>query len=146
MMRPDSEAARAWNLIESLPFFAVPTGRPRQGLIPVYAVMEESGMVLRRDRPTDHKVQPLFFALPPATNSPAAPKPADTVPAITSLVVPLGEYRRVRDGQRLDSTRTDLADSEQQASPEPLCRVWRNPMSVLILDADATAWPIPGRH
>ncbi|HEU0008646.1 MAG TPA: hypothetical protein VFT34_02410 [Verrucomicrobiae bacterium] len=146
MMRPDIEAARAWNLIESLPFFAVPISRPRQDLIPVYAVMEESGMVLRRDRPTDHKVQPLFFALPPATNISATPKPADSAPAITSLVVPLREYRRVRDGQRLYSTRTDLADSEQQASPEPLCRVWRNPMSVLILDADATAWPTPGRH
>ncbi len=103
-------------------------------------------MVLRRDRPTDHKVQPLFFALPPATNSPAAPKPADAVPAITPLVVPLVEYRRVRDGRRLYSTRTDFVDSERQASPEPLCRAWRNPMSVLILDAEAMAWPILDRH
>ena len=146
MMRPDIETARAWKLIESIPFFAVPAGRHREGLIPIYAVLEEGAIMLRRDRPTDQKAQPLFFALPPATNSPATPKPAETTPTISPVVVPLREYRRVRDGQRYYSIRTDVAGSEPQSSPEPLCRVWRNPMSVLILDAEATAWPTPGRH
>jgi hypothetical protein len=31
----------------------------------------------------------------------------------------------------------DLADKSLQRSAEPLCRVWKNPMAVLILDPGA---------
>jgi hypothetical protein len=55
--------------------------------------------------------------------------------------VPLYEYRHVQDGKRFYSTRSDLADSAQQRSPEPICRVWRNPMSLLILDPEASVAP-----
>src|SRR5207249_3650246 len=136
MMRPGIETERAWNYIESLPFFAVPGDRPYDSLIPVYAIMENDAMILRCERPLDQKAQPLFFALPPATNSTAMPKPADQTQSSSPAVVPLYEYRRARDGRRLYSTRPDLADSEQQRSPEPFCSVWRNPMSLLLLDSE----------
>ena len=47
---------------------------------------------------------------------------------------PLYEYR-ASDGSRIYSTDADLGGMER--SREPLCRVWRNPSSILALDGDA---------
>jgi len=55
-------------------------------------------------------------------------------------IVPLYEYRHV-DGSRIYSTEPNRADPRWRRSAEPVCRVWRNPASLLILDRDATAVP-----
>ena len=52
-------------------------------------------------------------------------------------VVPLYEYRRRDGGARLYSTDPNLEDRASQRSAGPVCRVWRNPMSLLILDHQA---------
>ncbi len=57
--------------------------------------------------------------------------------ARSPAAVPLYEYRRAKDTGRFYSTRPDLRDIALSRSAEPLCRVWRNPMSVLILDRKA---------
>ncbi len=111
MMRPDVEAARAWNQIESVPFLALPGNRRREGFIPVYASIENGAMVLRRE---SSGAQPLFWAPLSGTNE---------------NVVPLYEYHR--GPQRIYRTRSDA-----ERSPERLCHVWRNPMSLVIFDGE----------
>ena len=68
-------------------------------------------------------------------HSPVVPAPES--PAI----VPLYEYVNVSDGSSLYSTDPDLPDRQLKRSAQPLCRVWRNPLSRLFLDP--TAKPVP---
>ncbi len=60
----------------------------------------------------------------------------------SSAIVPLYEYRRGKEGPRIYSTNPNLKDPTLERSAEPICRVWRNPMSVLILDRKVKAVPI----
>lgn len=55
-------------------------------------------------------------------------------------VVALYEYRR-DDGQRVYSTESAVSDPSLKRASEPLCRVWKNPMEVLVLDPKAR--PVP---
>jgi hypothetical protein len=57
-------------------------------------------------------------------------------------VVPLYEYRRTVSGARFYSTNPDLNSRALRRSAQPICRVWRNPMSLLILDRKVKAVPI----
>jgi hypothetical protein len=132
MMRSQVAASNAWERIESLPFFAMPPERPAKGLIPIYAVTEDGATTLQAAGPAGGKGRAVFFALP-AVAGPVEPKqPAEFN---SSAVVPLYEYRR--NGARFYSTEAKLANEEAERSHEPLCRVWKNPMSVLILDSEA---------
>ncbi len=64
-------------------------------------------------------------------------------PLESAAVVPLYEYVNVTDGSRLYSTDSGLLDKMWRRTPQPLCRVWRNPFNQLILDP--TARPVPVR-
>jgi hypothetical protein len=55
-------------------------------------------------------------------------------------VIPLYEYRSA-DGSRVYSTEPKMSSQQLERSADPICRVWRNPASLLILDRDAK--PIP---
>jgi hypothetical protein len=68
---------------------------------------------------------------PPTVRQPKSP-----------AIVPLHEYTRIADGARLYSTDSALPDKTLKRSPEPLCRVWRNPASHLILDLNAKPVPV----
>ena len=57
-------------------------------------------------------------------------------------VVPLYEHRDASRGSRLYSTNPNLKDAALKRSTEPICRVWRNPISALILDRNAKPVPI----
>src|SRR4030095_14515315 len=132
------EGAGAWERIESLAFFAMPPERRREGLIPIYAAMENGAARLQGASPHGQQNQPrsLFFALPP-TIAPTSAQ-TDTVKEFhSSAVVPLYEYRRAHDDQRLYSTQETMPGAGLERSPEPFCRVWRNPMALVILDAAA---------
>jgi hypothetical protein len=52
-------------------------------------------------------------------------------------IVPLYEYVNVTDGSHLYSTNPSLPDKVLQRSAQPLCRVWRNPLSQLFVDSAA---------
>jgi hypothetical protein len=56
---------------------------------------------------------------------------------ISSDVVLLYEYRRVNSGRRFYSVDQNLETASVKRTPEPICRVWRNPSSVLALDYEA---------
>jgi hypothetical protein len=139
MMRDAIEDAGAWNRIDSLAFFAVPPEGRREGLIPIYAATENGVTRLQGAPPRgpQNKPSPLFFALPP-TNAPTSANAETAKEFHSSAVVPLYEYRRARDGKRFYSTQPSRADAELERSPGPLCRVWRNPMALLILDTAAS--------
>jgi hypothetical protein len=55
-------------------------------------------------------------------------------------VIPLYEYRSA-DGSRVYSTEPKMSSQQLERSADPICRVWRNPASLPILDRDAK--PIP---
>ena len=57
--------------------------------------------------------------------------------ATSPAVVPLYEYRDIKLGARFYSTRADLETKTIKRAAQPVCRVWRNPMSLLILDRQA---------
>jgi hypothetical protein len=55
-------------------------------------------------------------------------------------MAPLYEYRSA-DGSRIYSTESQMPNKQMQRMTDPLCRVWRNPASLLILDRDAKPAP-----
>jgi hypothetical protein len=60
----------------------------------------------------------------------------------SSAVVFLYEYRNKQNNRRIYSTNPELPDQALQRAGAPLCRVWRNPMSVLSLDPGASPVPL----
>jgi hypothetical protein len=134
LLRDDLDAEGAWEGIEAVPFFAIPPRAAHDGLVPIFAASNERGMVLSSHALSEAGGSlPIFYALPA---SPARPQPDS--PAI----VPLYEYTRIADGSRLYSTDPALPDKTLQRASEPLCRVWRNPASHLILDLNAKPVPL----
>ncbi len=121
-LRDRVEAKHEWSQVRGIPFFAVPPDRPHAGLVPVPA----ASLVPLGDQPPGPV---LFYALPPM---PAAGE------TISPAAVPLYAYRDPRTNAWVYSTNAALPQFERQ-SAKPLCRVWRNPSSVLALDSDAQA-------
>jgi len=64
----------------------------------------------------------------------------DTSPAVGALY----EYQG-GDGGRVYSTIPNLDDPELKRATEPVCRVWKNPMAVLVLDVEARPLPLGKR-
>lgn len=119
LTREGVEAAEAWQRIVDVAFFAIPPNRAHAGLVPVYAVAGKTGTALQLTRPAG--AEPRFYAMPAAA----------TATNDTPASVPLFEFRRADADARRYST------DPPPGNPAPLCRVWRNPMSRLILDRDA---------
>ena len=55
----------------------------------------------------------------------------------STALIPLFEYRDRTNGRKVYSTETELQDPDMVRSPEPLCRVWPNPIRTLPLDFKA---------
>ncbi len=108
-MRETVDARHQWGEVRDVPFFAVPPGRPHGGLVPVSGTAGGP---------------PLFYGLPPA---PAVGEKA------SPGVVPLYESRDARTNSFRYATAPDAAGPEAR----PVCRVWRNPSTVLALDTAA---------
>lgn len=130
-LREEVAAQNSWQRIEEIPFFSVPPNRRRDGLIAIYAATNPFGIsgevILQRDLPAgnDAQVKPLFYALPADNGG----------KNVSSLgIVPLYEYRHSETGARVYSTEPDLKSEALKRATQPICRVWRNPMSSLILD------------
>ncbi|MDQ3815392.1 MAG: hypothetical protein M3347_15855, partial [Armatimonadota bacterium] len=133
-MRETVAADGRWSAVQEIPFFAVPPGRRRDGLIPIYSVAApppaKPGMTLQVEAPAGAK--PLFYALPATPADGEKPSPD---------IVPLYEYRDAQSGERWFATDAGGQPPTGTRSQTPLCRVWRNPASVLALDFSAQ--PIP---
>ncbi len=121
-VRGGVSAASRWREIESIPFFALPPTSKRDGLVAVYA----AGNRLQTQAVAGAK--PLFTALPTTATEDAKTSPS---------VVPLYEY--TRGAKRWYSTDADERGEGAIRAALPLCRVWRNPSSVLALDFETKA-------
>ena len=121
LMPEGVDAEKAWDRIEEVAFFAVPPARAPAGLLPVFSATADVPFVLQTGKAIREArgAGPLFLAL-------AA---TDDLPATVALY----EYQSA-DGQRTYSTEPDRKDPELKRTLEPLCRVWKNPSSVLVLD------------
>jgi len=117
-LRETVDARHEWSQVRDVPFFAVPPGRRHDGLVPVPAP-QAGGPVL-------------FYALPavPAAGEKASP-----------AVVPLYEYRDARTESVWYATDPNAQTATMTRSALPVCRVWRNPSTVLALDP--TTQPAP---
>jgi hypothetical protein len=124
LAREGVEDRKAWARVEEVAFFAIPPGRPRGELVPVYAA---GGAELRTTPPADGKAEPLFFV------------PADDKAA---GAVPLYEFRNA-DGGRRYSSHSDLPGPNWRRTERPVCHVWGNPPGPMTFDRDAR--PVPTR-
>jgi hypothetical protein len=131
LMRAGVEAQKAWASVEAVAFFAVPPTRARAGLVPVVAALQNGHSTLQVSSAAGStgSLGAVFFALPTADLSLADSPKEDRSPATVALY----EYQR-EDGERIYSTSSDLPGHDLRRRPESICRVWKNPMTVLVLD------------
>jgi len=143
MQREMIDSIDAWELIEDIPFFAIPHDRKFNGLLPVYAETEADKTRLRGKASKDHKIEehPVFYGFPELAG--------DTLDETwdglvgndlksqildmnkSSMLVPLYEFKQS------DGTYIYAVDSEiegMKRTENPVCRVWKNPSSILTLD------------
>ena len=121
LMREGIETEKAWERIEEVAFFAVPAARAHHGLVPMFSATQDANFVLRSGRAIQETraVGPLFLALAATNDLPAT--------------VALYEHQHA-DGQRTYSIEPALKDRNFKRGTEPLCHVWKNPSSVMVLD------------
>lgn len=152
LTREGVEAANAWDLIDDVPFFALPPDRAPEGLLRLF--VSADGSLLAYPSPSRGAAltpKPLFYALPavPLTSeqSPTRPRTGQVeshsggefaAQQDKSLaVVPLYEYRDGKQGARTYSTNADLQEPGLTRSAAAVCRVWRIPQSRMILERHA---------
>jgi hypothetical protein len=111
LMREGVERERAWSRVESIAFFAVPPERRAEGLVPIYAEVSELGTIWRERAPTSAAKALCLGVSSSSTNAALA--------FAESTLMPLP------------------SDESSSAQLSPSVRVWRNPLSVLVLDAEA---------
>jgi len=120
-MREPVADADIWAKIRSIPFYAVPAEGKHDNLIAIY----NNATHLQTERPSPQS-EPLFYAMPAMASASEKPAPA---------AVPLYEYKDTNTGRHWYATDDSVPNA--QRSQQPVCRVWKNPSSVLALDGEA---------
>jgi hypothetical protein len=96
--------------------------RQRAGTVPVFASGADTGTVLLSlDKPAGQRPRVAFYALPPEEHALSNATP--------NMTVFLYQYRQADTGQTLYSTDAALAKAGYTRQAQPLCLVWRAPMS-----------------
>jgi len=142
LLRDGVEKAHKWDLVESIPFYAIEPARADANLVPVYAVRvptETGQTICLTVKCPDSSASALFYALPPTD-----------LPNENSCIVPLYEYCHADTGQHIYSTEPELRDPRLRwdrpapakagvwiRTENPLCRVWKAPPEVPLLDSKA---------
>ncbi len=134
LLRDAVEKAGKWDSVEAVPFYAVEPDRASDNLVAVYTQKTGAGNKLTTERP-NQSATPLFCALPssgPAGEIKKAPDPFNSDP-FNSLY----EYYHAGTGQYLYSTEPQLPEKAWTRTGNPLCRVWKSPPGLLLLDSKA---------
>ena len=126
-MREDVEARKKWEQVQSAPFFAIPASRPHAGMVAFYKTATGE---LTPQQPAQGK--PLFYALPTSPAGDEKPSPS---------VVPLYAYKDEKTGKTRYLTEGATIGANEKRGEQPLCRVWRNPSTILALDYEAKPLP-----
>ncbi len=93
--------------------------RPRAGTVPIFAWASATGKtMLSQDKPAGQTARVAFYALPAGVSN-----------AIPPMTILLYRYTHSATGQRLYSTDAALAKEGYVRSADPVCRVWRTPIS-----------------
>jgi len=124
LLRDGVEKANKWDLVESIPFYAVEPKRAHKNLVPIYADKERA-IKLTLKRP-DVSAEPLFYAM--SSNGPKSEN---------SCIAPLYEYRHTDTEQYLYSTDPAWRQKGWIRTGQPLCQVWKAPPGPLLRDGEA---------
>jgi len=124
LLRDAVEKTNKWNLVESIPFYAIEPKRANDDLVPIYA---DKGRQIRltTERP-DPPVEPIFYALP-----------ANETESENTCIVPLYEYYHAETGRRIYSTKSTKQEKGWTRTENPLCRVFKAPPAPPLLDSTA---------
>jgi hypothetical protein len=131
LLRDGVEKAGKWDLVESIPFYAIEPARADANLVPVNAAkvpIKNGHAISLTTKPPNASAGPLFYALPPTD-----------LPNEDSCIVPLYEYCYADTGQHIYSTEPELREKGWVRAENPLCRVWKAPETCLL---DGKAKPI----
>lgn len=129
LLRDELEKAGKWDLVESIPFYAIEPARANNDMVPVYAhkVPGKNGRMLSL---TIDKFNPsakaLFYALP-----------VSHLANENSFIVSLYEYQHADTGRCLYSTEPQLSKKGWIRRKNPLCRVWKTLPETLLMDSKA---------
>ncbi|MHC4642963.1 MAG: hypothetical protein ACYS32_15080 [Planctomycetota bacterium] len=129
LLRDGVEKAGKWDLIESIPFYAIEPAKAYEGLIPVYGhkIMGKKGLMTSLAvKSPNPSAKPLFYALP-STGSMNE----------NSHIIPLYEYHHKNTEQHLYSVEAKLDKKGWTRMENPMCRVWKTPPPPLLLDSKA---------
>jgi hypothetical protein len=131
----DVEREGKWDLVKSVPFYAIEPDRAGDDLVPIYAQKVGAGnkLTLKCRSPS---AKPVFYAQPengPANERKKAPDPFSV----------LYEYRHAGSGQYRYSTDPAMREKGWTRAGTPLCKVWKAPPGPLLIDHKAK--PIAGR-
>ncbi len=129
LLRDNLEKAGKWDLVESIPFYAIEPARAHKELIPVYTSTisgKNAQMFCLTVNRHNESAKPLFYALPPTHTMNK-----------NSHIAPLYEYRHIDTGQCIYLTTAQLNKKDWTRAENPLCRVWETPTEPLLLDSKA---------
>ncbi len=120
-----------WKQIRSVPFYAMPQNHGLPSLIPVYGVethIKQGYTEMLQTTQPNSSATPVFYALP------------YTVASVSKLpddIVPLYSYTDSATGKVWYSTDAHASFESAVRSELPLCEVWKNPCSQLVLNPGA---------
>lgn len=137
-MREVIEKENLWDSVESAPFCAIPPSRKLNGLLEIgYLKSDKKFRLYQKDKPgKDDDFITIFCALPVESEKITAEKD-DKWQTLATLsrsanailyeyIAPNGDYVYLCDG-------SEVAKNLKR-SDKPLCRVWKNPVTALVLD------------
>jgi hypothetical protein len=129
LLHDEVEKAGNWNLVQSIPFYAVEPHRAHDKLVGIYARTSPADTPRTFSLTLDRSLSsggPLFYALP------ASPGPVEN-----SSVKPLYEYRNADTGLLIYSTEPPSGAQRWVRNKDPLCCVWKAPPGALLADSKA---------
>jgi hypothetical protein len=138
LMRDRIDSMNLWELTQEVPFFAFSPDRKSEGLIPVYAVIEKGKNRLQVNT-QDHAAKLLFYGLPDSELRNNEHDSIGMQQLSSPMVVPLYEFKD-HNGIYFYSIKSEQDGLSR--TKEPVCRVWKNPSSVLALDYRARSVPL----
>jgi len=120
--------------VVNIPFYAVPVSRKLKGMEEYGFIAGSKPLRIQSKAGANEKFIPIFCALPRSFAPTATDKDSSESEAINNLssfAIPLYEYR-LKTGEYIYLTDSEFKDGERSA--EPVCKVWKNPLSTLAAD------------
>jgi hypothetical protein len=127
------------DIVINIPFYALPLNQKLPVLEEFGYIISHPFRLLSRSAVKDPKeFKPLFRAIPQAglKIENLQDNVKEAISALNSISVPLYEYKLSDGSGYMYSTDSGL---KGERSAEPICKVWKNPLSSLTIDPDARA-------